>query len=59
MVKTPKRAHRANSVETHQTVEAEDKSTAVLTTNHGLPVSDNQNSLKSGARGRCWSHWSA
>ena len=35
--------------ETHQT--AEDLGTAALTTNHGVPVSDNQNSLKSGARG--------
>lgn len=34
--------------ETHQRAEGD---TAVLTTNHGMPVSDNQNSLKSGARG--------
>nr|WP_279338752.1 catalase [Sphingomonas sp. BGYR3] len=35
--------------ETHQSAEALD--TPVLTTNHGVPVSDNQNSLKSGSRG--------
>ena len=34
--------------ETHQTASAPD---ARLTTNHGVPVSDNQNSLKGGARG--------
>jgi catalase len=34
--------------ETHQTVE---KSGDALTTNHGIPISDNQNSLKAGARG--------
>ncbi len=34
--------------ETHQQA---DGTTPVLTTNHGVPVSDNQNSLKSGARG--------
>jgi len=33
--------------ETHQQASGD----AVLTTNHGVPVSDNQNSLKSGARG--------
>ena len=33
--------------ETHQRATGD----AVLTTNHGVPVSDNQNSLKSGARG--------
>ncbi|MFC3579736.1 catalase [Sphingomonas hylomeconis] len=37
-----------NGGETHQ--QAGDD-TPVLTTNHGVPVSDNQNSLKSGARG--------
>ncbi len=35
--------------ETHQT--AEHLGATILTTNHGVPVSDNQNSLKSGARG--------
>ncbi len=35
--------------ETHQTSENQD--TDLLTTNQGIPVSDNQNSLKSGARG--------
>ncbi|WP_430419639.1 catalase [Phenylobacterium sp.] len=34
--------------ETHQTASATD---ARLTTNHGVPVSDNQNSLRGGARG--------
>ncbi|WP_230769194.1 catalase [Sphingomonas sp. Leaf4] len=34
--------------ETHQRATGDD---AVLTTNHGVPISDNQNSLKSGARG--------
>src|SRR6202008_4007478 len=33
--------------ETHQTAQAD----AVLTTNQGIPVSDNQNSLKAGPRG--------
>lgn len=36
--------------ETHQQVQDSD-STAWLTTDQGIPVSDNQNSLKSGARG--------
>ncbi len=35
--------------ETHQT--SDQKDIPVLTTNHGVPISDNQNSLKSGARG--------
>jgi catalase len=34
--------------ETHQQASGD---TPVLTTNHGMPISDNQNSLKSGARG--------
>ncbi|HTG39921.1 catalase [Sphingomonas sp.] len=34
--------------ETHQIATGD---TPVLTTNHGVPISDNQNSLKSGARG--------
>jgi len=37
-----------NGGETHQQADGE---AAVLTTNHGVPVSDNQNSLKAGARG--------
>ncbi len=37
-----------NGGETHQQAAGD---TDVLTTNHGMPVSDNQNSLKSGARG--------
>ncbi len=48
MAKAPKR-NNSNGGETHQSAEALD--TAVLTTNHGVPVSDNQNSLKSGSRG--------
>ncbi len=34
--------------ETHQTAAAPE---ARLTTNHGVPISDNQNSLKAGSRG--------
>ena len=34
--------------ETHQTVE---KLSDSLTTNHGVPISDNQNSLRAGVRG--------
>ncbi|MEN3746469.1 catalase [Sphingomonas sp. HF-S3] len=37
-----------NGGETHQHAGDDD---AVLTTNHGVPISDNQNSLKSGERG--------
>lgn len=37
-----------NGGETHQTASTPDTR---LTTNHGVPVSDNQNSLKAGARG--------
>jgi catalase len=37
-----------NGGETHQTASAPD---ARLTTNHGVPISDNQNSLKAGRRG--------
>jgi len=37
-----------NGGETHQTASAPD---ARITTNHGVPVSDNQNSLKAGRRG--------
>ncbi|WP_171745491.1 catalase [Sphingomonas sp. AP4-R1] len=37
-----------NGGETHQHAEGE---APVLTTNHGVPVSDNQNSLRAGARG--------
>src|SRR5258708_3256650 len=38
----------AKTAETHQTVE---KRSEALTTNHGVPISDNQNSLKAGVRG--------
>ena len=52
----PRRAAKSNGTglgtgnggETHQTAA---KTGEVLTTNQGIPVSDNQNSLKSGARG--------
>ena len=37
-----------NGGETHQRAAGD---AAALTTNHGMPISDNQNSLKSGARG--------
>jgi len=48
VAKSPKNV-KSFGGETHQT--AEDLDTAVLTTNHGVPISDNQNSLKSGSRG--------
>jgi catalase len=58
MTKKPSRAASPNSKtaslsageggETHQTVATLDR---VLTTNQGAPISDNQNSLKSGERG--------
>ena len=51
MAKTPDRAaasHVGDGGETHQTASAPD---ARLTTNHGAPISDNQNSLKAGSRG--------
>jgi catalase len=38
-----------NGGETHQ--QADSRDTAALTTNQGMPISDNQNQLKSGARG--------
>src|ERR1700712_2158747 len=44
----PRRSAVGEGGETHQTAAA---SGAVLTTNQGVPISDNQNSLKSGARG--------
>ena len=46
MNRTPKKI--AHGGETHQTAA---DTTARLTTNQGIPVSDNQNSLKSGSRG--------
>ena len=39
---------KGNGGETHQQASGD---APVLTTNHGVPISDNQNSLKSGARG--------
>ncbi|KQS03466.1 catalase [Sphingomonas sp. Leaf357] len=46
MADTPR--NPGNGGETHQQAGGD---VAVLTTNHGVPISDNQNSLKSGARG--------
>jgi catalase len=45
---TGPKATRGSGGELHQTASAPD---ARLTTNHGVPVSDNQNSLKGGRRG--------
>ncbi|SEG68787.1 catalase [Bosea lathyri] len=45
---TPTRASSGNGGELHQTASAPE---ARITTNHGVPVSDNQNSLKAGGRG--------
>ncbi|QBM74707.1 catalase [Sphingomonas sp. AAP5] len=47
MATTPETT-RGNAGETHQQAGDGD---AVLTTNHGVPISDNQNSLRSGERG--------
>ncbi len=44
----PAERNPGNGGETHQRAGGD---VPVLTTNHGVPVSDNQNSLKSGARG--------
>ena len=52
--KSPFETTRGSGGETHQRVEAKGSHTdaeAHLTTNQGIRVSDNQNSLKSGARG--------
>ncbi|MBX4159330.1 catalase, partial [Lactiplantibacillus plantarum] len=51
MAKTPARApasETGDGGELHQTASAPDART---TTNHGAPISDNQNSLKAGPRG--------
>ena len=49
---TPKQdSTPGNGGEMHQDAGQDAGSGAVLTTNHGVPVSDNQNSLRSGARG--------
>ena len=45
---SPPAMTRTSGGETHQTASAPDDR---ITTNHGVPVSDNQNSLKAGARG--------
>ncbi len=41
----------SNGGETHQTAAANAPATARTTTNHGVPISDNQNSLRLGVRG--------
>lgn len=51
MTKTSKGSTKPQGGETHQTADASAEDMAVLTTNQGIVVSDNQNSLKSGARG--------
>jgi len=48
MTQSPIKSSKGNSGELHQTVS--DRASA-LTTNHGLPISDNQNSLKAGLLG--------
>lgn len=51
MAKTPSSSpetHSGNGGETHQTASTPE---ARITTNHGTPVGDNQNSLKAGSRG--------
>ncbi|WCP14937.1 Catalase C [Sphingobium sp. AntQ-1] len=50
MARTHKSNMPSNGGETHQTAESGDSGT-ILTTNQGIAVSDNQNSLKSGVRG--------
>jgi catalase len=50
MAKAANKTPASNGGETHQTAEGQDAA-AVLTTNQGIAVSDNQNSLRSGARG--------
>lgn len=44
----PEQLRTGNGGETHQTTDVDHP---VLTTNHGTPISDNQNQLKAGARG--------
>ena len=51
MARTPRHASSANGGETHQSADASAEATEILTTNQGIRVSDNQNSLRSGARG--------
>ena len=48
MSSSQRETHIGHGGETHQQAKGDEP---VLTTNHGMPVSDNQNSLKSGARG--------
>ncbi|MFZ2995846.1 catalase [Sphingobium sp.] len=51
MADTSKSAPTTTGGETHQVAGASADAATVLTTNQGIAVSDNQNSLKSGARG--------
>ena len=48
---TPIETTAGNGGETHQQAGQDANGDVVLTTNHGVPISDNQNSLRSGARG--------
>src|ERR1700691_5519302 len=45
---TPAKSSSSNGGETHQ---QSSRNGVILTTNQGLPISDNQNSLKAGGRG--------
>ncbi|KUL97312.1 catalase [Bosea sp. WAO] len=47
-MKEPKQPNPGNGGETHQTAAGPEQR---ITTNHGVPVSDNQNSLRAGERG--------
>jgi len=51
MAKSVKSSAKPAGGETHQTLEDGNGASGALTTNHGVPISDNQNSLKSGSRG--------
>ncbi len=51
MANPTKTTSKPNGGETHQVADSGADPTAVLTTNQGIAVSDNQNSLRSGARG--------
>ena len=44
-------ATKDNSIPQGSGGETQQRGSEALTTNHGVPVSDNQNSLKAGARG--------
>ena len=47
----PRKPEGTSRAETHQEADRKAGPRGVLTTNHGTPVSDNQNSLRLGARG--------